>query len=141
MYRPHEIIVRLALELFKKLYTNFTYWKRDLISYTIYSQFIVVIYLFIIRHTIECVILEKVPWLFDPTRFSPYTYIWITLKHTDIKMCWWPTRCTILIINFLFHSFLSALHVSNESIRSSSGARHNILCNTVYYAVLLVMND
>ena len=75
MFRPREIIVRLALELFKKLYTNFTYWKRDLISYTIYSQFIVVIYLFIIRHTIECVILEKVPWLFDPTRFSPYTYI------------------------------------------------------------------
>ena len=62
---------------------------------------------------------------------------------------------------FLFHSFLSALHVSNEYSRSSSGARHNILyytvcccaarlactivpivlCNTVYYAVLLVMND
>ena len=63
---------------------------------------------------------------------------------------------------FLFHSFLSALHVSNESSRSSSGARHNILyytvwynryngavstivpiilCNTVHYAVLLLMND
>ena len=28
---------------------------------------------------------------------------------------------------FLFHSFLSALHVSNESSRSSSEARHNIL--------------
>ena len=73
---------------------------------------------------------------------------------------------------FLFHSFLSALHVSNESSRSSSGARHNILyytvwynrynragessccaaglaytivpivlCNTVYYAVLLMIND
>ena len=61
----------------------------------------------------------------------------------------------------LFHSFLSALRVSNESSRSSSGARHNILyytvwynrynraglhdctklCNTVYYAVLLMMND
>ena len=62
----------------------------------------------------------------------------------------------------LFHSFLSALHVSNESCRSSSGARRNILyytvqleqscrqaftivpivlCNTVYYAVLLMMND
>ena len=63
---------------------------------------------------------------------------------------------------FLFHRFLSALHASNESSRSSSGARHNILyyavwynrynravsttvpivlCNTVYYAVLLMMND
>ena len=28
---------------------------------------------------------------------------------------------------FLFHSFLSALHVSNESSRSSSGTQHNIL--------------
>ena len=68
---------------------------------------------------------------------------------------------------FLFHGFLSALHVSNESSRSSSGAQHNVLyytvwynrynrtgesrlactivpvvlCNTVYYAVLLMMND
>ena len=66
---------------------------------------------------------------------------------------------------FLFHSFLSALHVSNESSRSTSGAQHHILydavqsvqsvqsclqhdctdctklCNTVYYAVLLMMND
>ena len=68
---------------------------------------------------------------------------------------------------FLFHSFLSALHVSKESSRSSSAARHNILyytvwynrynragesilactfvpivlCNTVYYAVLLLLND
>ena len=32
---------------------------------------------------------------------------------------------------FLFHIFLSALHVSNESSRSSSGARHNILYYTV----------
>ena len=31
---------------------------------------------------------------------------------------------------FLFRSFLSALHVSNESSRSSSGARHNILYYT-----------
>ena len=33
----------------------------------------------------------------------------------------------------LFNSFLSALHVSNESSRSSSGARHNILYYTVWY--------
>ena len=32
---------------------------------------------------------------------------------------------------FLFHSVLSALHVSNESSRSSSGAQHNILYYTV----------
>ena len=75
--------------------------------------------------------------------------------------------CNVLVTNemqssynqFLFHSFLSALHVSNESSRSSSGARHNILyythstivltarlycvCNTiyVYYAALLMMDD
>ena len=63
---------------------------------------------------------------------------------------------------FLFHSFLSALHVSKVSSSSSSGAQHDILyytvqsvqsclrydctdctklCNTVYYAVLLMMND
>ena len=41
---------------------------------------------------------------------------------------------------FLFRTFLSALHVSNESSPSSSGARHNILHYTVYYAVLLMMN-
>ena len=34
---------------------------------------------------------------------------------------------------FLFHSFLSAVHVSNESSRSSAGARHNILYYTVWY--------
>ena len=33
---------------------------------------------------------------------------------------------------FLFHSFLSAVHVSKESSRSSSGARHNIL----YYSLV-----
>ena len=32
---------------------------------------------------------------------------------------------------FVFHRFLSALNVSNESSRSSSGARHNILYYTV----------
>ena len=59
---------------------------------------------------------------------------------------------------FLFHSFLSALHVSNESSCSPSGAQHNILyytvwynrynrtdctklCNTVYYAALLMMKE
>ena len=68
---------------------------------------------------------------------------------------------------FLFHSFLSALHVSNESSHSPPGARHNVLyytvwynrykragesrlactivpivlCNTVDYAVLLVVKD
>ena len=61
--------------------------------------------------------------------------------------------------------FLSALHVSNESSHSTTGARRNtlyytvwykragdsarlactfvpiVLCNRVYYAVLLMMND
>ena len=42
-------------------------------------------------------------------------------------------RCTIIIINFYSTVFLFALHVSNESSRSSSGARHNILYYTVWY--------
>ena len=58
---------------------------------------------------------------------------------------------------FLFHRFLSAVHVSKESSLSSSAARHNILHYTVWYnrynragesscfevvgAVLLMMND
>ena len=37
------------------------------------------------------------------------------------------------MFNVLFHSFLSALYVSNESSRSSSAARHNILYYTVWY--------
>ena len=56
----------------------------------------------------------------------------------------WPcvyraSYCNVLMNNemhnsynqFLFHSFLSALHISNESSRSSSAARHNILYYTV----------
>ena len=39
---------------------------------------------------------------------------------------------------FLFHSFLSALHVSNESSRSSSGAQHNTLYYTVEFFVVKV---
>jgi hypothetical protein len=47
--------------------------------------------------------------------------------------------CNVLMTNemhnsynqFLFRSFFSALHVSNESSRSSSGVRHNILYYTV----------
>ena len=49
--------------------------------------------------------------------------------------------CDVLMTNekhnsynqFLFHSFLSVLHVSNKSTHSSSGARHNILYYTVWY--------
>ena len=49
--------------------------------------------------------------------------------------------CSVLINNemhnsynqFLFHSILSALHVSSESSRSSSGARHNILYIQFWY--------
>ena len=45
---------------------------------------------------------------------------------------------------FFILRFLSALHVSNEFSRSSSGAQYNVpivLCNTVHYLVLLMMND
>ena len=40
-----------------------------------------------------------------------------------------------LIINFI-PKFLSALHVSKETSRSSSGAQHNAL----HYAVLLIVH-
>ena len=44
---------------------------------------------------------------------------------------------SVLITNsynqFLFHSFLSAPHVSNESSRSSSGTKNNVLYFTVSY--------
>ena len=50
-------------------------------------------------------------------------------------------KCIVLMINemhnsynqFLFHSFLSVLHVWNESSRSSSGTQRNILYCTVQY--------
>ena len=126
--------------------------------------------------------------LFKPHTVGNFAQIWI------LKRVIWTVYCDtfqvqdvqenlhshVLITNemhnsynqFLFHSFLSALHVSNESSRSSSGTRHNILyytvwynrytrairrvqflaarlaftidtklCNTAYYAVLLLMND
>jgi hypothetical protein len=88
-----------------------------------------------------------------------YLYTIINYKHL----------CNVLMNNemqnsyiYLLNSFLSALHVSNESSRSSSGAEHNILyytvlynrynravstvvpivlCDTVYYALFLMMND
>ena len=79
---------------------------------------------------------------------------------------YYASCCNVLMTNkmhssynqFLFHSFLFAVHVSNKSSRSSSAAWHNILyytvwynhaglhdctklCNILYYAVLLMMND
>jgi hypothetical protein len=45
---------------------------------------------------------------------------------------------------FLFHSFLSVLHISTESTRSLSEAQLNVLYYTVqsvHYAVLLMMNE
>ena len=65
------------------------------------------------------------------TRYKP-----LELGFSDI----WSIYVGIVLMNkethksynqFLFHSFLSALHVSKESSGSSSGARHNIL----YYRV------
>ena len=38
---------------------------------------------------------------------------------------------------FFIPQFLSALHVSKESSRSSLGARHNILYYTVYYILFI----
>jgi hypothetical protein len=42
---------------------------------------------------------------------------------------------------FLFHRFLSALHVSNKSSRSSSGALHNVLYYTVQSVQLCLLHD
>ena len=41
---------------------------------------------------------------------------------------------------FLFHSFLSAVHVSKESSRSLSGARHNTLYYTVQFSTIVQAN-
>ena len=64
-------------------------------------------------------------------RTEVYFDVVCTVHHIAIRR--WPTRCTVLINSSLFHSFLSALHVSNESSRSSSRARHNILYHAVRY--------
>ena len=63
-----------------------------------------------------------------------------TKTGTNIKL-YSPLTCIVLISNemhnyynqFFIPQFLSALHVSNESSRSSSGARHNVLYYTVWY--------
>ena len=69
--------------------------------------------------------------------------VWVT--QNDGELIWHcvyrASYCSVLMTNemhnsynqVLFHNFLSAVHVSNESSRSSSGARHNILYNTVWY--------
>ena len=46
MFRSREVIIRLALEHFKKEYTDFIYWKRYLILYTILSQLLQFFYIF-----------------------------------------------------------------------------------------------
>ena len=62
--------------------------------------------------------------------------------HTDIRRCVYrASYCSVLMNNEMHSSynqfystvFLSALHVSNKSSRSSSAARHNILYYTVWY--------
>ena len=92
------------------------------------------------------------------------------LKTIFLSCVYRASYCSVLMISemhnsynqFLFHIFLSALHVSNESSCSSSWAQHStlyytvwynrynravstivpiVLCNTVYYAVLLMMNN
>ena len=67
-------------------------------------------------------------------------YMWRTLFSLIWRCVYRASYCNMLMTNdmhssynqFLFHSFfLSALHVSNESSRSSSGSRRNILYYTV----------
>ena len=63
------------------------------------------------------------------------------VHHQEHGIIYCITQYNVLMTNemynsynqFLFHSFLSALHVSKESRHSSSGARHNILYYTVRY--------
>ena len=49
------------------------------------------------------------------------------------KQCVNDQRDAQYLPSVLFDSFSSVLHVSNESSRSSSGARHNILYYAVWY--------
>ena len=58
------------------------------------------------------------------------------LSHWVTYGCVNDQRDAQFLWSILFHSFLSALHVSNESSRSSSGAQHNIL----YYTHSLVQS-
>ena len=86
-------------------------------------------------NSIPVTISRSLMWL--PGRGS---HVWRT--HTVGRCVYRASYCNVLITNemhnssnqFLFHSFLSALHVSNESSRSSSGARHNILYYTAQLA-------
>ena len=77
-------------------------------------------------------------WSTDKVPSDQFTQVHRTLCHSTTFIC----QCyNVLMTNemnnfynqFLFHSFLSALHVSKDSSRSSSGAQHNILYYTVWY--------
>ena len=75
----------------------------------------------------------------DTVNFNLLTCLYICLVHATVFMN--KNKYNVLITSemhdsfnqLLFLSFLSALHVSNESSRSSSAARHNILYYTVWY--------
>ena len=60
-------------------------------------------------------------------------FIWLCVYRASYRNVLMTNEMHKSYNQFLFHSFLSALHVSNESSRSSSGARHNILYCTVWY--------
>ena len=81
---------------------------------------------------------------FTPRRNSRKFGLYCTYFTKRIEALIWrcvyrASYCSLLVTNkmhnsynqFLFHSFLSPLHVSNESSRSSLGARRNILYYTM----------
>ena len=65
------------------------------------------------------------------------------IRETKIKKYMFNSKSNFVSVNnqrdaqllwsIVIPQFLSALHISKESIRSSSGARHNILYYTVRY--------
>ena len=61
-----------------------------------------------------------------------YSIVWIFLERENPNVLM-TNEMHNRYNQFVIHIVLSALHVSNESSRSSSGARHNILYYTVWY--------
>ena len=95
---------------------------------------IVRITLKMVRLALQCPTLSIIPVKMNLNKFSN-TQFEFSLKsstYSVLKTNEMHNSCN----QFLFHSFLSALHVSNKSSRSSSAARHNIL----YYTVQLVQS-
>ena len=68
----------------------------------------------------------------EPSSYSKFgQFVWCCVYRASYRNVLMSNEMHNSYNKFLFHSLLSALRVSNESSRSSSGARHNILYYTV----------